>query len=114
MHAHLVKLGTSFIAGTAATAGLVRLVQWMPIPAYMKIVLAIVVPVPSIAISLVLLYYGNTSRVGAENLNGFGSSGELLKIFFWGCLTTFGYAGASALGRMLLTPAQRDDTAGAD
>ena len=111
MHDHLVKLGTSFIVGTAATAGLVRLVQWMPIPAYMKIVLAIVVPVPSIAIALVLLYYGNASQSGAEGLNGIGSPGELLKMFFFGCLATFGYAGISALVRIFLTPAEHDDTA---
>lgn len=114
MHAHLVKLGASFVAGTAATAGLIRLIQWMPIPAYMKIVLAIVVPVPAIAIALVLMYYGNAYQPGIATLNGFGSPGELLKIFFWGCLATFGYAGISVLVRIFLTPAERDDPTGAN
>ena len=100
MNENLVKFGTSFIVGTAATAGLVRLIQWVPIPAYMKLVLAVVVPVPSIAIALVLLYYGPAAQAGSEGLSGLGSPSELLKMFFFGCLATFGYAGVAALWRM--------------
>ena len=43
MNDHLVKFTTSFIVGTVATAGLARLIQWAPIPSYMKFVLAVVV-----------------------------------------------------------------------
>ncbi|MFH1476476.1 MAG: hypothetical protein ABIH24_03145 [Verrucomicrobiota bacterium] len=100
MNAHLVKFGTSFIAGTVATAGLVRLIQWAPIPAYMKFVLAIVVPVPAIAIALVLLYFGPEAQVGNEGSGGFGSPSALLTMFLYGCLAAFGYAGMAALWRM--------------
>ena len=100
MNIHLVKFGSSFIAGTVATAGLVRLIQLAPIPSYMKFVLAVVVPVPSIAIALVLLYYGPEAQAGSEGLCSIGDPSELLKMFLYGCLVTFGYAGVTALWRM--------------
>ncbi|MFH1970467.1 MAG: hypothetical protein ABIJ53_09145 [Verrucomicrobiota bacterium] len=100
MNAHLVKFGTSFIVGTVATAGLVRLIQLSPLPSYMKFVLAVVVPVPSIAIALVLLYYGPEAQAGANEISGLGPPSELLKMFLYGCLATFGYAGVAALWRM--------------
>ena len=109
MNDHLVKFGTSFVVGTVATAGLVRLVQWAPIPAYMKFVLAVVVPVPSIAIALVLLYYGPEAQSGAKEISGLGSPSELLKMFLYGCLATFGYAGVAALWRMFQPLENRAD-----
>ncbi|MDD5677371.1 MAG: hypothetical protein PHW60_05175 [Kiritimatiellae bacterium] len=109
MNAHLVKFGASFIVGTLATAGLVRLVYWAPIPAYMKFALAVVVPVPAIAIALVLLYYGPEAMAGREGLSALGSPGELLKMFLYGCLVTFGYAGVAALWRMFQPPEDRGD-----
>ena len=99
MNDHLVKFGTAFIVGTAATAGLVRLIQWAPIPSYIKFILAIVVPVPTIAIALVLLYYGPAAQAGSQGLIGLGPPGELLKMFLYGCLATLGYAGGAALWR---------------
>ncbi|MBU0714182.1 MAG: hypothetical protein KJ964_02350 [Verrucomicrobia bacterium] len=114
MNIHLVKFGTSFIVGTVATAGLVRLIQWAPIPAYMKFVLAVVVPVPSIAIALVLLYYGPEAQAGSEGLSGLGPPSELLKMFLFGCLTTFGYAGVAALWRMFQPLENRTDDLGDD
>jgi len=112
MHDHLVKFGTSFIVGTVATAGLVRLVQLAPIPSYMKFILAVVVPVPSIAIALVLLYYGPEAQAGSEGLSGLGPPGELLKMFLYGCLATFGYAGVAALWRMFQPLEDRGDPSG--
>ena len=107
MSEHLVKFGTSFIVGTIATAGLVRLVQLAPIPSYMKFVLAVAVPAPSIAIALVLVYYG--PQAGAVEISGLGSRDELLKTFLYGCLATFGYAGVAALWRMFHPLASHDD-----
>ena len=109
MNAHLVKFGTSFIVGTVATAGLVRLIQLSPLPSYMKIVLAVVVPVPSIAIALVLLYYGPEAQAGAKELSGIGSPVELLKMFLYGCLATFGYAGVTTLWRMFQPLENREE-----
>ena len=109
MNDHLVKFGTSFIVGTVATAGLVRLIQLAPIPSYMKFVLAVVVPVPSIAIALVLLYYGPEAQAGATELSGLGPPSELLKMFLYGCLVTFGYAGLATLWRMFQPLANRGD-----
>ncbi|MCG2661137.1 MAG: hypothetical protein L6437_12945 [Kiritimatiellae bacterium] len=114
MNDHLVKFGTSFIVGTVATAGLVRLVQLSPLPSYMKFVLAVVVPVPSIAIALVLLYYGPEAQAGSEGLSGLGPPSELLKMFFFGCLATFGYAGVAALWRMFQPLDHRGDASGDD
>ena len=114
MNDHLVKFGTSFIVGTVATAGLVRLVQWAPIPSYMKFVLAVVVPVPSIAIALVLLYYGPEAQAGGEGLSGLGPPSALLKMFLFGCLATFGYAGVAALWRMFQPLENRGDASGDD
>ena len=112
MNIHLVKFGTSFIVGTVATAGLVRLIQWAPIPSYIKFVLAIVVPVPSIAIALVLLYYGPDAQSGAIETSNFGPPGELLKMFLYGCLATFGYAGVATLWRMFKPLENRTDASG--
>ena len=109
MNEHLVKFGTSFVVGTVATAGLVRLIQLAPIPAYIKFVLAVVVPVPSIAIVLVLLYYGPEAQAGTESLSGLGPPGELLKMFFFGCLATFGYSGVTAVWRMFQPMENRGD-----
>jgi len=109
MNDHLVKFGTAFIVGTVATASLVRLIQWAPIPAYMKLVLAVVVPVPSIAVALVLLYYGPQAQAGSEGLGGLGPPAELLKMFLYGCLAAFGYAGAAALWRMFQPLEDRGD-----
>ena len=109
MNDHLVKFGTSFIVGTVATAGLVRLIQWAPIPAYIKFVLAVMIPVPSIAIALVLLYYGPKAQANIEGLSGLGPSSDLLKMFFFGCLATFGYAGMAALWRMFQPLEDRED-----
>lgn len=110
----MVKFGTSFIAGTMATAGLVRLIQWAPIPAYIKFVLAVVVPVPSIAVVLVLLYYGPEAQTGGDSIGALGSPGELLKMFLYGCLATFGYAGVAALWRMFQPLEDRADEADND
>ena len=114
MNDQLVKLGTSFIVGTAATAALVRLIQLAPLPSYMKFVLAFVVPVPSIAIALVFLYYGPDAQAGAKEIGGLGPPGELLKIFLFGCLATFGYAGVAALWRMFQPLEDRGDASGED
>lgn len=114
MNDHLVKFGTSFIVGTVATAGLVRLIQLAPIPSYVKFVLAVVVPVPAIAIALVLLYYGPEAQAGAKEIRGLGPPGELLKMFFFGCLATFGYAGGAALWRILQPMEDRGDASGGD
>ena len=114
MNIHLVKLGSSFIVGTVATAGLVRLIYWAPIPSYMKFVLAIVVPVPSIAIALVLLYYGPEAQAGREGLSGLGPLSELLKMFLYGCLATLGYSGVTALWRMFQPLEDRGDASGDD
>lgn len=109
MNEHLVKFGTSFIVGTVATAGLVRLIYWAPIPSYMKFVLAVVVPVPAIAIALVLLYYGPEAQAGSEGLSGLGPPVELLKMFLFGCLATLGYSGVAALWRMFQPLEDRED-----
>ena len=109
MNIHLVKLGSSFIIGTVATAGLVRLIYWAPIPAYMKLALAVVVPVPSIAIALVLLYYGPQAGAGAEALNSMGAPREWLSFFLYGCLATLGYGGVAALWRMFQPEEDRED-----
>ena len=114
MNIHLVKFGTSFIVGTVATAGLVRLIQWAPIPSYMKFVLAVVLPLPSIAIALVLLYYGPEAQAGATEISGLGPPSALLKMFLYGCLVTFGYAGVAALWRMFQPLEDREDASGDD
>jgi len=114
MNEHLVKFGAAFIAGTVATAGLVRLIQLAPLPAYMKFVLAVVVPVPSIAIALVLLYYGPEASSGANGLGGLASPAELFKMFLYGCLATCGYAGVAALWRMFQPPEDGGDAEGED
>lgn len=114
MNDHLIKFGTSFIVGTVATAGLVRLIQLCPLPAYMKFVLAVVVPVPSIAIALVLLYYGPEAQSGAKAIGGLGPPGELLKMFLYGCLATFGYAGVAALWRLFQPLEDRGNAPGDD
>ncbi len=114
MNAHMVKFGTSFIVGIVATAGLVRLIQLAPIPAYMKFVLAVVVPVPSIAIVLVLMYYGPEAPSGANALAGIGPPGELLKMFLYGCLATFGYAGAAALWKIFQSADDGKEDSGDD
>ena len=109
MNIHLVKFGTAFIVGTVTTAGLVRLIQLAPLPAYMKFVMAVVVPVPSIAIALVLLYYGPEAQAGSEGLSGLGPPGALLKMFLFGCLATFGYAGVTTLWRMFQPLENREE-----
>lgn len=114
MNDHMVKFGTSFIVGTVATAGLVRLIYWAPIPAYMKFVLAVVVPVPSIAIVLVLLYYGPEAQAGASEISGIGLPGELLEMFLYGCLATLGYCGVAALWRIFQPLDEREDASGDD
>ena len=114
MNIHLVKFGTSFIVGTVATAGLVRLIQLAPIPAYMKFVLAVVVPAPAIVIALVLLYYGPEVQTGSEGLSGLGPPSELLKMFLYGCLATLGYSGVTALWRMFQPLEDRGDASGDD
>ncbi|MCX6993514.1 MAG: hypothetical protein NT011_10280 [Kiritimatiellaeota bacterium] len=114
MNDHILKFGTSFIVGTVATAGLVRLVQLAPIPSYMKFVLAVVVPVPAIAIALVLLYYGPEAQTGSAGLSGLGPPSELLKMFLYGCLAMFGYAGVAALWRMFQPLEDRGDASGDD
>lgn len=112
MNDNMVKFGTAFIAGTVATAGLVRLVSWAPIPAYMKFALAVVVPVPAICIALVLMNYGPGAQAGVESIGGLGSPGELLKMFLYGCLATFGYSGVVAVWRMFQAPEDREDDSG--
>ena len=114
MNDALVKLGTSFVVGTVATAGLVRLIQLSPLPSYMKFVLAAVVPVPSIAIALVLLYYGPEAQAGRAGLSGLGPPSALLPMFLFGCLATFGYAGVTALWRIFQPLADRGDASGDD
>lgn len=98
MNADLIKLGSAFLVGTAATTGLVTLVRLMPLPSYMKAVLSIIVAVPSIAIALVLLYCGEQNATA--ELTGTITRNELLKTFGAGALTILGYNGAVALWRM--------------
>ena len=88
MNEHLLKLLAAYAAGTAATAFLVRLVWLMPIEHYAKHLLAWVLPVPVILIVLVMLYYGPPSFAEGEGLSNNPSG--LLRLFFFGALTTFG------------------------
>ena len=97
MNVFFMKLSGSFAAGTAATAGLIRLIYWAPLPSYMKIALAVAVPIPSIAAALVLVNYGGGTAVREMELAG--NPRELLNFFLYGCLVSFACALMAAAWR---------------
>ena len=98
VNVNLMKALTSFAAGTAATAGLVRLIYFAPLPSYMKFALAVVVPIPSIAIALVLVNYGPGSTLGKTGLTG--DPRELLNLFLYGCLSALAYGAVARAWRI--------------
>ena len=104
MSRHIVTLGAAFLAGTAATAGLVRLVQWAPIPGYTKRILGIVVPLPSILICLGLLYAGPEPAPGGDAWGARLGLRDGLPLFLYGCLTMLAWACLEAIWRRAHPP----------
>lgn len=115
MNIQLLKFFGAFLAGTAATAGVVRLIYWAPLPSYLKPVLAFVVTLPSVLIALVLVYYGPGAETNATELRDLITPRELLSFFLYGCLVPLGYGAIRAVWRMALPLKDRgDDSADSD
>jgi len=100
MNLHLIKWVSALFAGVAATAGLVRLVSWAPVPSYVKWVLAVVIPVPAAAIGLVMVYYGPAA---AAEPQGLGMTANWPGVFLTGCLAALGWKALGALWRLFQT-----------
>lgn len=100
MNIQLLKFLSAFLAGTAATAGVVRLIYWVPLPSYLKPVLAFVVTLPSVLIALVLVYYGPEAETNATELSGLITPREWVSFFLYGCLVPLGYAAIQNLWRL--------------
>ncbi len=104
------QLIASFLAGTAATAGVLSLIRWMPLPGCIKTILAVVVPVPAMAIALVLIHYGPPAARDPSGLAALpGAPRVWLRLFLYGCLATLGTGAAAALWRLAWPPEDRDD-----
>lgn len=98
---HLLKLLAAYAAGTTATAVMVRLVWFIPIPGYTKHILSWVVPLPVILIVLAMLYYGPASSVVENEPITLTSSG-VARVFLLGSLSTFALFAAAPLVKMAL------------
>lgn len=105
MTAHLAKLITAFALGTGATAGLVQIIKFLPLDDYVKDILCVVVPIPSVAIVLVLLYYG-PQPISSPALEP-NASGAMVRMFFVGALAGLSSAGIISMVRVSLR--QRKD-----
>lgn len=100
MNEHLVKMAVAFAVGTGVTAGVLRLLGFLPVPGYIKQALGIVVPIPAILIALVLLYYGPQGLAEQEGIPA--AAGDLRKMFFYGIITALGYLAVAAVIRLVL------------
>lgn len=108
MNEHVVKMAVAFAVGTGATAGVLRLLGFLPVPGYVKQALGIVVPLPVILIALVLLYYGPGALPGQADIVP-SSSGDLRKMFFCGIITALGYLVVATVIRMILKKSSGDE-----
>lgn len=96
----LLKLTTAFVAGTAATAWIVSLLSRLPVPRYVKTVLYIVVPLPTILVALVMLCYGPDSIRPSVAVPS--TKHELAKMFLIGGLAALGYMCARYVWRRFI------------
>ena len=101
MNEHLVKMAVAFAVGTGTTASILWLLEFLPVPGYIKRALGIVVPLPVILIALVMLYYGPGALPGQEEVLP-ASTGDLRKMFFYGIITALAYLLIAAVVRMIL------------
>ena len=106
MNVHLAKLVTAFALGIGATAGIVQMVKAMPLEKYMKNILCVVLPIPSIAVVLVLLYYGpeSISSPGMEPV----TPGSMVRMFLFGALA--GLSSTGIISTMRLARAKRKES----
>jgi hypothetical protein len=111
MNEHLVKMAVAFALGTGATAGIIRLLAFLPVPGYIKRILGIVVPLPVILVALVMLYYGPGAVPGQDEALP-ASTGALRRMFFYGIFTPLGYFTVAGLIRFLLRKTSDEDEAG--
>ena len=101
MNEHLVRMAVAFAMGMGATAGVLRLLGFLPVPGYIKQALGLVVPLPVMLIALVMLYYGPGALPGqAEALPS--SAGDLRQMFFYGIITALAYLVIATVVRMIL------------
>ncbi|MBU4200985.1 MAG: hypothetical protein KKG09_06430 [Verrucomicrobia bacterium] len=107
MNEHLVKMAVAFAVGTGTTAGILRLLGFLPVPGYVKRVLAIVVPIPAMLIALVMLYYGPGALPGQDDVVP-SSYDDLRKMFFYGIITALIYLVIAAIVRMILSKSSVD------
>lgn len=108
MNEHLVKMAAAFAAGTGATAGILWLLGFLPVPDYVKRALGIVVPLPVMLVALVMLYYGpGALPEGTEALPA--SAVELRRMFFYGIITALAYLLVSAVIRVLFRKTSGED-----
>jgi hypothetical protein len=101
MNEHLVKMAVAFALGTGATAGILRLLWFLPVPGYIKQALGIVVPLPVMLVALVMLYYGPGALSGQEAVMP-SSMVDLRKMFLYGIITALGYLVVATVIRMVL------------
>lgn len=90
------KLITAFLTGTVATAAAVGLIRLLPVPRYMKDILSFILPIPSVCVVLVLLFYGPADLIPIES---FRFTRDSIKTFLIGSLTAFLFCVACDLWR---------------
>ena len=73
----IIKLILAYCVGVGCSAGVVILVRAMPLAAYVKSLLAFVLPIPITAIALVMLCYGPHSIQEMNQIHG-GSKALLI------------------------------------
>ncbi len=102
---HFAKLVTAFALGIGATAGIVQIVKRLPLHDYVKNILCVVVPIPSIAVVLVLLYYGpeSVSSPAVEPV----TSGDMVRMSLFGALA--GLSSTGIIATMRLAGANRKE-----
>lgn len=108
MNEHLLKMAAAFAVGTGATAGMLRLLDFLPVPGYVKRALGIVVPLPVILVALVMMYYGPGAAPDGNEAAP-ASAGELRKMFFWGVIAALAYLMLATLVRFVLAKSDGDE-----
>lgn len=99
MNEHIAKLSGAFALGMAASAGLVQIVKVLPLHRYVKQALRVVLPIPAIAIALVMLYYNPDALPESPGEAGF--FGDMIRMFFFGAASALLYVSVLAILRMV-------------
>lgn len=107
MNESWLKLTAAFTAGFVGTAWIVRLLSFLPVPAYIRYVLWIVIPLPVMGIALVMLFFGPEAAQSAFTEQS--PRQELLKMFLVGGLATLGSLGVWHVWRFFTREPGEDD-----